>query len=94
MGGSRNATGGERDEHSENGKTSWFGAGGPFTGSNTRKEGKAKRKGGSRDKSAGIEDETDRSHWLLKEKTLDETSLPPDMAVPPTSVGVISGKLV
>ena len=38
MGGSRNVEG-DRDDNSENGKSSWFGGGGPFLGSNAKKDG-------------------------------------------------------
>ena len=79
MGGSRNVEG-DRDDNSENGKSSWFGGGGPFLGSNAKKDGKVKSKNNKKDKSGNVEDESNRGHWLLKEKKLDETSLPPNVA--------------
>ena len=90
MGSGRNV-GGEKDDNSESGKSSWFGAGGPFLGSNAKKDGKSKSKGNKRDKSTGIENESNRGHWLLKEKKLDETSLPPNMAV--SSSAINSGNI-
>ena len=69
MGSSRNIEE-EKDDHSENGKSSWFGG---------KKEGKGKGKINKRDKSSNIDDESNRGHWLLKEKKLDDSSLPPNM---------------
>ena len=85
MGGSRNIEV-EKDDNSENGKSSWFGGGGPFIGSNAKKEGKNKSKGNKRDKSMNAEDEGNRGHWLLKEKKLDESSLPPNMAMSSSAI--------
>ena len=70
IGSSRN-TEESRDDNSETGKSSWFGG---------KKEGKSKNKQNKRDKSSNIEDESNRGHWLLKEKKLDDSSLPPNMA--------------
>ena len=85
MGGSKNIEE-EKDDNSENGKSSWFSAGGPFLSSNAKKDGKAKSKGNKRDKSKHVEDETNRSHWLLKEKKLDDSSLPPNVAASPNTI--------
>ena len=41
---------------------------------------KVKSKNNKKDKSGNAEDESNRGHWLLKEKKLDETSLPPNVA--------------
>ena len=79
MGSSRNADE-VRDDNSETGKSSWFGG---------KKEGKSKSKPNKRDKSSNIEDEGNRGHWLLKEKKLDDSSLPPNMAG--SSNGISSG---
>ena len=85
MGSSRNIDV-DKDDNSENGKSSWFGAGSPFHGSNAKKEGKSKSKSNKRDKSMNIEDESNRGHWLLKEKKLDESSLPPNMAASSSAI--------
>ena len=71
------------DDTSESVKPGWFGGASPFSGgSNSKKDGKGKKKGvGNKAKISGVEAEMDRSHWLLREKILDETSLPPNIVV-------------
>ena len=66
-----------KDDNSETGKSSWFGG---------KKEGKNKSKSNKRDKSGNIEDESNRGHWLLKEKKLDDSSLPPNMSASSTAI--------